>query len=602
MQAIVLAAGMGKRLGELTAGVTKCMVEVNGITLIERMLRQLNSLGLSRIVIVVGYQASRLKEFVATLGSATPIEWVENPDYDKTNNIYSLYLASHWLCEEDTLLLESDLIFDDYALTALVEDPSPNLALVAKYDSWMDGTVVTLDNNEITKFIDKADFDFSATAEYYKTVNIYKFSQGFSLGQYVPLLEAYCRGERINEYYEQVLKVIVLLGSGDLKAKVLDKGNWYEIDDIQDLDIAETIFTRTDEEKYHRITTRYGGYWRYPRVLDFCYLVNPFYPPTRLIEELRASFATLLTEYPSGQRVNDFLAAKYFGVRPSSIVTGNGAAELIKVLLEQISGRLGVIVPTFDEYPNRKPLQIVAFTPANEQFAYNADDLIDFFADKAISALVLINPDNPSGNYLARPDLLKLLDWSAERQIKLILDESFVDFANPADTLLVDEILEGNPHLIVVKSISKSHGVPGLRLGVLASSDPAMIAAIRRGVSIWNINSFGEYYLQIAGKYQAHYAAGIDQFIQAREEFFARLSEVAFLEPIPSQANYFACRLTQDFSAQTLAQILLTKYNILIKDLSGKSGIDGQYIRVAVRSQQDNMQLVDALNDIASGR
>ena len=111
MQGLILAAGMGRRLKELTSDNTKCMVKVNGVTLIDRALHQLDALGLSKIVIVVGYEGQKLIDYIATLEIATPICYVNNPIYDKTNNIYSLALAKDYLLQEDTLLLESDIIF-----------------------------------------------------------------------------------------------------------------------------------------------------------------------------------------------------------------------------------------------------------------------------------------------------------------------------------------------------------------------------------------------------------------------------------------------------------------------------------------------------------
>ena len=133
MQAIILAAGMGKRLGELTKTNTKCMVKVNGVTLIERVLRQLDLLDLNRIVLVIGYEGQKVRDYVSTLEINTKIEYVENKVYDKTNNIYSLALAKQQLQEDDTLLLESDLIFDSKMLDLILNNEYPNLALVAKY-------------------------------------------------------------------------------------------------------------------------------------------------------------------------------------------------------------------------------------------------------------------------------------------------------------------------------------------------------------------------------------------------------------------------------------------------------------------------------------
>ena len=116
MQAIILAAGMGKRLKSLTKNNTKCMVEVNGVSLIDRMLHQIEKKHLSRIVIVVGYEGQKLMDYIDTLHIQTPIIYIDNPNYDKTNNIYSLALAKEWLCREDSLLFESDLIFEDSVL------------------------------------------------------------------------------------------------------------------------------------------------------------------------------------------------------------------------------------------------------------------------------------------------------------------------------------------------------------------------------------------------------------------------------------------------------------------------------------------------------
>ena len=243
MQAIILAAGMGKRLKELTSNATKCMVEVNGVTMIEKTLGHLEKLGLKRIVFVIGYEGQKLKSYVESLNIKTPLEFIDNDVYYKTNNIYSLYLAKEKLTEDDTLLLESDLVYEEAVIRKLVDHPYPSLTLVDKFESWMDGTCVTLDEDDnITAFLSKREFDFSKTDEYYKTVNLYKFSKEFSQKHYVPFLEAYCKALGTNEYYEQVLKVITFLDDPQIKAVKLNGEKWYEIDDVQDLDIAETLF------------------------------------------------------------------------------------------------------------------------------------------------------------------------------------------------------------------------------------------------------------------------------------------------------------------------------------------------------------------------
>ena len=599
MQAIILAAGMGKRLKELTQNNTKCMVKVNGVSLIDRMLHQIQKQNVDRIVIVVGYEREKLREYIATLGITTQITFIDNPIYDKTNNIYSLSLASDYLCQDDTLLFESDLIFEDSVLDALVKDPRPTLALVDKYESWMDGTCVKLDRDDnIEAFVPGKKFKFDEIKDYYKTVNIYKFSRDFSKTHYVPFLDAYQKALGENEYYEQVLRVITMLDDPVIKAKRLTGQKWYEIDDIQDLDIATSIFTPDEDEKVALLQGRYGGYWRYPKLLDFCYLVNPYFPPQKLVDEIKANFDTLLRDYPSGMCVNSLLAAKNFGIHQENILVGNGAAELIKSLMERISGKTGFVRPTFDEYPHRYDrAESVDFTPDNRDYSYTADDLMDYFGDKEIQNLVVVNPDNPSGNYIPKKDLLRLIDWCVEKNINLILDESFADFSDEENNTLIDqEILDKYKNLYVMKSISKSYGVPGLRLGVLASGDTDTIAFMKKDVAIWNINSFAEFYMQIEEKYKKDYAAALVKFRAERARFQDELAKVPGVRVIPSQANFVMVELEKKISPKELLKKLLTKHNLLIKELTTKTN-GRNYLRLAVRDKEDDDRLVAAMKE-----
>ena len=595
---------MGRRLGDYTKDNTKCMVPVNGVRLIDRLLGQLAKQKLQRVVIVVGYKGKELREYIGNrYDGQLNIEFAENPVYDKTNNIYSLAIVKDKLQEDDTLLIESDLIFSDNIIPMIVENTNPNLALVAKYETWMDGTMVRLDDdNNIVNFISKDAFDYNDVDSYYKTVNIYKLSKQFSQHKYVPFLDAYTKAVGNNEYYENVLRIISLLNSHDMKALPIGNEKWYEIDDKQDLDIAEALFA-DEKDVLRKYYGRYGGFWRFPQMLDFCYLVNPYFPSRRMKDELRSNFDTLLTEYPSGMKVNTLIASKCFGVSEQYVVPGNGAAELIKVLMEDSQGKTGFVRPTFEEYPNRHDKESqVTFVPQNDDYRYTADDLMDFFADKDIKTLMLINPDNPSGNFIPKADVLRLAQWSEENDIRLVVDESFVDFSvdYATNSLLSDEILEAYPHMAVMKSISKSYGVPGLRLGILASANKELIARIKKEVSIWNINSFGEFFMQIYNKYEKDYQRACQKFVDERDRFEASLRTIPFLRVMPSQANYFLCEVLPPYTASEIVINMLKQHNILTRDCSGKPGLnpDKQYMRIAVRNTEDNTRLVEGLKGI----
>jgi histidinol-phosphate/aromatic aminotransferase/cobyric acid decarboxylase-like protein/choline kinase len=598
LQALILAAGMGNRLGKHTKNNTKCMLEINGNKLIDYVLEMLQNVGIKKLIIVVGYKKENLIAHVGSNYKDIMIEYIENPIYNKTNNIYSLFLAKDKLCEDDTILLESDLIFEEKILQKLVEDERPSLAVVDKYQAWMDGTSAVLDEEDnILDFFPKDLFRFQDVNSYYKTVNIYKFSKEFSTNTYTPFLEAYSKAMGDNEYYESVLRVLTILDKHELRALRLNGEKWYEIDDVQDKANAEVLFAPTPEIKLELIQKRYGGYWRFPNLKDFCYLVNPYFPPQKMQEEMKAYFYELLSQYPSGQETQRLLAGKMFGIESENIVVGNGAAELIRGLGKAIEGTFGLAFPTFNEYPESIGYdRVVQYIPKNKDFSYGIDEMIKLA--KRCDNLLLINPDNPSGNFIKKEELLKLADKLLEMGKNFILDESFVDFSTngEAESMITQDILDKYPNLVIIKSISKSYGVPGIRLGVLATSNKEIMSAIEKEVTIWNINSFGEFFLQVFGKYKKDYKTASDKIANERDRFFKRLQEIPYLRVIYSQANYFLVEVIDKFSATELTQKLLWEDEIYIKDLTGKIGFEGkEYIRVAVRDFDDNELLIDKL-------
>jgi histidinol-phosphate/aromatic aminotransferase/cobyric acid decarboxylase-like protein len=309
-------------------------------------------------------------------------------------------------------------------------------------------------------------------------------------------------------------------------------------------------------------------------------------------------------------KVNTLIASKCFGVSEDYIVPGNGAAELIKVLMEEKpkaksqkpKAKSGFIRPTFEEYPNRydKDCQ-VTFVPQNDDYRYTADDLMAFFGDKDIQQLMLINPDNPSGNFIPKADVLRLAQWCEERDIRLVVDESFVDFSTDyaTNSLLSDKMLEAYPHMAVMKSISKSYGVPGLRLGILVSADKELIARIKKEVSIWNLNSFAEFFMQIYNKHEKDYQRACAKFVKERDDFEQQLRTIPFFRVMPSQANYFLCEVLPPYTASEIVIYMLKQYNILTRDCSGKPGLNPskQYMRIAVRNHEDNTRLVEGLKE-----
>lgn len=599
MQAIMLAAGMGKRLQKYTQGQTKCMLNVAGKTLLEYACDALKAAGVNKLILVVGYQSDKLIKYALDTIKDMDFEFVYNVDYEKTNNIYSLYLARNYLQKDDTILLESDLIYDSSIIRDLVEDANANLAVVSKYEYWMDGTVCKLDKDgNIEEFVEKKDFDFDNVSQYYKTVNIYKFSKEFATYKYIPFLEAYINVYGKNQYYESVLKIISHINKLDLKAFDIGEKKWYEIDNSHDYDIAETMFQRK-EKRLLSYELHYGGYWRFPKIYDYCYLVNPYFPTKQLKTQLKYMFDNLLTQYPSGMKVQKISACRIFNVNEENILVGNGAAELINVVGRIFNGVVGVPSPIFNEYlrcfeKNEK----IFIVSDNDDFAVDKDKILRVL-DK-IQLLVLVNPDNPSGAFLPYADMIEIIESCKKHNVMCLVDESFVDFADASAryTLVEQKILDRFPNLVVIKSISKSYGIPGIRLGILATSDIAFLKQIESNLAIWNINSFAEYFLEIFPLYKRNYILACNQLGEERERFAKGLRDITYLKVYPSQANYILCRVT-DIKSRELANLMLENYDILIKDLSTKTGFDGkQYIRIAIKSKEENDFLLEALRKI----
>lgn len=602
MQSIILAAGLGSRLGELTKECTKCMVKINGITLIERMLRQLDRYGMDRIIIVTGYKGDILKDYVQNLRINTPVVFVDNSDYRHTNNIYSLWLTREFLEEMDSLVLESDMIFEDRVIEKMLAVDNGCGTFVARPRPWMDGSIVKLDkDNNIVYFVDDEEVKRIDPSYYHKIVSIYKFKKRYISEKYMTYLNEYVKKNKDNNLYESLLKVIDLDVEKKIPAEILDEEQWYEINDIQDMDIAESMFA-DGNEKVRKYLQRYGGYWRYPAMRDFCYLVNPYFPNERFMNEMKSNFDVLVREYPSGMAVNSLLAGHFFGVRTENICVGNGTAELIKSLMENISGNIGMVYPTFEEYPHRKKdVEVIPYYVVDKDFDYSVDDIMSYYEGKDISAIVLVNPDNPSGHFISKKDILRLEDWCRSKGRKLIVDESFIDFVEDDEwhTLLDMEVLINHPSLIVLKSISKSFGVAGLRLGVIATADTDLIAFMKKDVAIWNINSFAEYYLQIIEKYRDDYYEAMEKFKEVRRRYLDKLSKIKGFKVYPSQANYVMCHIENSVTSTELADILLNRYNVLIKNLASKEGLNkGNYVRLSVKSDEENDYIVNALMEI----
>jgi histidinol-phosphate/aromatic aminotransferase/cobyric acid decarboxylase-like protein len=588
---------MGDRLRPLTADVPKCLVEVDGELILLRALRTLAAQGVSEVVIVVGHKADVIRSRVGARFAGLEIRYVDAPRYATTNNICSLWDAREF-CDEDVLLLEGDVVFDDDVVARLLRQPGSSMA-VASHRRGLSGTVVRLDGDgRVDAFVLGAeqgdDFD---PADAFKTVNIYLLRGALLRDQILPELCRQVERGQVHEYYESVLRDLVADGSiDDLVGVDVSASRWYEVDDHRDLDVAKFSFLDRDAQ-FQRIQELHGSYWRYGFV-DHSYLYNLHFPPEAMLEGFRGELSEIVTSYPVGQRELARLVADWTGADPNQLVVANGAAELIKLLGEHEVERLTIPVPSFNEYENvLRPGQLNRFPLDPVTFELD----VDAFADSAIhsgsNVAVVVTPNNPTALSVDRDDVLRLARRLAEHGCRLVVDESFIEFARAGRAGSVEADVDAHPNLVVLKSMSKVFGIAGLRIGYALTADGEFAEAIRARLPIWNVNGLAEAFLRSVGRYRGEFEASCELVRQTTRELYEQLRELRGIEPLEPDANFVFCRITAPgVTGPELARWLYVTHNLLIKDCASKSMPDAdRFLRIASRTPGENRRLVEAL-------
>ena len=563
-QALIPAAGTGSRLGMLTENKPKCMIEVNGKTLISRTLRQLDELGLGRIVIVTGHEHEKLISHVEGLGIRTKIVFIHNADYRNSNNIISVHKALTDIDVHDTLLIESDLIFDEAILTEVLKKNISQVVL-SKYQSHMDGTLIELKNNKMV---------FGSTKQskhknnLYKTVNIYYFTKDFIDKIFIPLLQIYIQQDRTDSYYETPLKLVSEINLSALKPHVITQ-DWFEIDDVNDLDVASNIFSLDRLNDTHR---RYGGFWRFEEKKDFTYLSNPYFPNDEFFLEFEENLKRLIHHYPSAQWLNARLMAAVLDVDEKYVVVGNGASEIIKIISERYETQT-VISPTFKEYENRCKT-FIAINKLGE------------IANSDANCVIIVNPNNPTGKLFSKRELLEQIESQSNKMF--IIDESFMDFAEQSESIMSDSFIQKYPNLLIIKSIGKTHGVGGLRLGALVGQKAH---EFKDQTSIWNVNSLAEFFLQRFKKHEKAYLKSLDMIRSERKLMENRLSSILDINITPSEGNFVYIELEKKFAHDL--QNYLFNNGFIVKIIDQNLGQVA--MRLAVRDGLDNHLICAAI-------
>jgi len=588
MKAIILAAGYGNRMKPLTDRVHKTLLKIGDRTIIERLVDSLLENGVRTITIVTGYMARELKDYLSSRYPELNIQFVHNSRFAETNNIYSLSLAINAIdLDDDILLIESDLVYDPSVILRLTQTKYPNAALLDKYRSGMDGTVVTVSKEVITNIIPPHlqgdNFDFS---DKYKTLNIYKFSKEFCRTTFKQLLIYYASAIDDNCYYEYILGMLIYMQKETIHAEILNGEKWTEVDDPNDLWLAEYTFSK--DKKFEILNSTFGGYWNH-NILDFYFIRNMYFPTHSMMAEMKNNLPRLIQNYGSRQDVLNQKLAYYLLCAKENVQVLNGSSQAYPLMNEYFVNQRALIPePTFGEYP--RIFKNCGIYP--DKVGMDTDEIEARMKDYQV--IVFVNPNNPTGSAIPTNWIFELARRYPDKTI--IVDESFIEFSvYPSLIGFLEE--RSLMNVIVVKSLSKSLGIPGLRLGYVYSMKKDFNQFVQNRIPIWNLNSMTEYFLEIILKHRTSLKESFAQTVRDRKCFSNSLSELRFVKKVyPSAANFLLVALDKDWPGViTLTKELLEKYSIYAKDVSEKLDSQYVYLRLAVRLPEENDFLISCL-------
>ena len=330
-------------------------------------------------------------------------------------------------------------------------------------------------------------------------------------------------------------------------------------------------------------------------IIDFSANINPLGVSKKLKEEINNKFDQVL-HYPD-LRYKELknLIAKHHEVKSEEIFLGNGAAEAIYALASALdSEKVLVLAPTFSEYEDafaHKLTDIRYFKTESTDFSVNMDDLISAIKQENVDTVCLCNPNNPTGKLIEKTEMKRLLVYCGEHNLRLIVDEAFMDFL-PKEESLTSELAE-NQHLFIIRSLTKIFAIPGLRLGYLLTSNESVMIKLNQRAIPWRINCFAE----IAGKVSLEdeeYLKESLSFIETERKFLEEnLKKISDITLFSSTVNFifFNC------SKYSYLQKDLLEKGILIRDCSNYQGLSDYYFRIAVRSRVENEVLIKVFEE-----
>ena len=342
--------------------------------------------------------------------------------------------------------------------------------------------------------------------------------------------------------------------------------------------------------------------------VDACFLSNP-YATDLFMEYLQKDILDqnrlrgLLEFYPPQNRQVAEHVASFEKAKSDEIFVGNGAIEVIQAAIHRYSGNcMALPIPTFSSYYEyAQDICDVKYFKLNKSNNYILDlqEYSVFIKENNCSSAVLINPNNPNGAYLNQSEIRAFLEENKSLEL-ILLDESFKHFAYEDASLssvVWSDIVDNYPNVIIIKSLSKDFGVAGLRCGY-GIMNTARVSALLKNGYLWNVSGIGAYFFKLLSstEFQSKYEVIRKKYIMNTLMFFNEINTIPKAKLYPSKAN-FALLEVEEMSSWDLFSKLLER-GVYVRDCSDKIGLEGSFVRVASRSFEENLKIIDALKAV----
>lgn len=347
--------------------------------------------------------------------------------------------------------------------------------------------------------------------------------------------------------------------------------------------------------------------------VDACFLSNPYatelfleYFKKEMIDTGKVN--ALLEFYPSQNNIIAGFIEKRLDIEPGHVFIGNGAIEAIQAIIHRYcEGKIMITIPTFSAYYEYATAgqEVVHYQLKKEEnYRLNINDYISKVEEEKPNTIVLINPNNPDGGYIKYDDLIYALDKLSWVQ-NIIIDESFIHFAYEDSDMelksVVPDVMD-RENVYVIKSMSKDFGIAGVRCGYTVMAKNKVQDLLKNGY-LWNSNGLAEYFFRLYARedFLERYEVVRRKYITESLFFISELNQVKNIKVYPSRANFVLIELLNGSTATDITAKLLANYGVYVRNCDDKIGLDGEFIRVAARSQAENKIIIEAIKDVVEG-